>query len=98
MQCDILVDSPGRCAACTQQRKSLYILSKRVSKVGDRTHPSSHAPYTSLTTPEKHKRLSRLHSVARNSDKQIDRLRWRVRMNIINSRFFFFLCLSNFCL
>ena len=32
----------------------------------------------SLTTPEKHQRLSRLHSVARNSTKQIERLRQKI--------------------
>ena len=79
VQCDVLVDaSKTRCVPCTQQRKTLYVLTKRVSKIGDRTHPSSHAPYMSLTTPEKHQRLSRLHSVARNSTKQIERLRQKI--------------------
>ena len=40
-----------------------------------RTHPSSHTPYRSLSTSEKITRMHRLHSLQRNTHKQLERLK-----------------------
>ena len=39
------------------------------------THPSSHTPYFALTTPEKDKRLHRLHLESKRTKLQLDRFR-----------------------
>ena len=52
----------------------------------DRTHPSSRTKYTSLTTPEKHQRLQRLHSELRKTNKQIERLREKVAVLIMDGQ------------
>ena len=86
VKCDVIVSSSStsmRCVSCTQHRKTLSSIASRVRKSTayrkkDRTHPSSHTSYTSLTTPEKHQRLQRLHSELRKSSKQIECLREKV--------------------
>ena len=79
-QCDVVVDSSStRCVSCTKHRKTLSSSVSRISKSKeDKTHPSSHSKYSSLTTPEKNERLRRQHSELRKTNKQIERLRERV--------------------
>ena len=82
-QCDVIVpqSTPSRrCAACTKHRRSLSKLVSRAASghSDEHTHPSSHAPYSTLTTPEKDERLRRLHSEAKSSKLQLARLKAKV--------------------
>ena len=83
VQCAVLVPrstASKRCAACTRHRKSLASLASRAASglSGNRTHPSSHTPYSVLTTPEKDERLRRLRLEATKTKEQLERLRQRV--------------------
>ena len=44
----------------------------------DRTHPSSHTPFTSLTSPEKLERMHRLRSTTRVKQQKVERLKRRL--------------------
>ena len=91
-QCDVIVSSSSsymRCVSCTKHRKTLLSSASRIRKSTadiDRTHPSSRTKYTSLTTPEKHQRLQRLHSELRKTNKQIERLREKVAVLIMDGQ------------
>ena len=92
VQCDVIVSSSSsymRCVSCTKHRKTLLSSASRIRKSTadiDRTHPSSRTKYTSLTTPEKHQRLQRLHSELRKTNKQIERLREKVAVLIMDGQ------------
>ena len=75
--CDILVSkSDTRCSACSQYRGSLRaICSRHSNRKEDRTAPDSHTNYRYLSTPEKGRRLSRLHTSARNERKKSLRIK-----------------------
>ena len=79
--CTILVPKGGttdRCAKCCSYRNSLRALlshEKRKHTSAERTHPSSHTPYRSLSTSEKITRLHRLHTLQRSTHKQLERLK-----------------------
>ena len=75
--CELLVTQiDTRCTACTQYRKSLRAICSHQSqeKADNRTAPDSHTNYRYLSTPEKGRRLSRLHSSARSAKKNISRI------------------------
>ncbi len=69
---------PDSCTECNRYRCQLRaMLSNKKSKQpsADRTHPSSHTTYRALSTPEKIERMHRLHSLQRNTVKQLERLK-----------------------
>ena len=50
--CEILIQSSGRCISCNKQRRSLAAMVSR-PHTDDRTNPSSHTTYCNLTDAEK---------------------------------------------
>lgn len=83
--CDMLVtESRKRCSSCDGYRRYLNSMLYHASGKGrvdlDRTRPSSHTPFTSLTSPEKVERLHRLRSVSRVSQQKIERLKHRLQI------------------
>lgn len=69
-----------RCSRCDSYRKTLRTILSRSSQEGgsDRSHPSSHANYRYLTSPEKNERLHRLHNLTRSSAKQLQRMKDKI--------------------
>ena len=81
--CEILVPSTResrRCSCCSSYRNVLRAIVFRSSK-DDRTHPSSHTNYTALNSPEKNKRLHRLHVEAKNARQKLERLREKIGLD-----------------
>lgn len=65
------------CDMCRHYRSTLWALvgkSEGQKRTSDSTHPSSHTPFQSLTTPEKAGRYQREHTFRRSCQRQIDRL------------------------
>ena len=84
VDCETIVDltsKSGRCSACTKHRKSLSTMASR-KQSDDRTHPSSHTTYSSLSSPEKDERLRRLHHENIRLKSQIARLREKINVAI----------------
>ena len=84
INCETILDSTsksGRCLACTKHRKSLSTMASRKQN-DDRTHPSSHTTYSSLSTPEKDKRLHRIHHENVQLKSQIARLKEKINLAI----------------
>lgn len=83
--CDTVVtESKNRCSSCDGYRRYLNSMLYRATgkeRVDlDRTHPSSHTPFISLTSPEKVERLHRLRSLSRVSQQRIERLKYRLQV------------------
>jgi len=83
MECQKLLppNHPGeRCSRCDSYRKTLRTILSRSSQEGgaDQSHPSSHANYRYLTSPEKNERLHRLHNLTRSSAKQLQRMKDKI--------------------
>ena len=80
----LVEESRKRCLNCEGYRRYLNSMLYRAAgkeRVDiDRTHPSSHTPFTALTSPEKVERLHRLHSFSRVSQQKIERLKHRLQM------------------
>ena len=65
VNCDVLISptTSMRCSACLKHRVSLVTMTHRsYDRDEDRTHPSSHTPYSALSTSEKDDRLRRMHN------------------------------------
>ena len=81
--CEIAVTKENsRCQACVSYRRCLRIMLTRLESRTEfnkenRTAPCSRVNYCHLTTPEKNRRLSRLHSSLRSANRQIARLKAR---------------------
>ena len=57
VDCEIILDSrmkSGRCTVCTKHWKFLCTMASQLPKDDDRTHPSSHTPYSALHSPQVH--------------------------------------------
>ena len=82
--CEIAVAKENsRCQACISYRRCLRIMLTRLESRTEldkenRTAPCSRVNYCHLTTPEKNRRLSRLHSSLRSANRQIARLKARL--------------------
>ena len=77
--CEVLVKpSKERCASCSKHRNSLRAIISHKRTDHDRTHPSSHTRYAVLKTPEKEKRLKRLHNEAVLTRRKLQRLNSRI--------------------
>ena len=87
--CELLVpqqsESVGvvmRCGKCNEYRKTLNRMLFRIeSSKGnnpDKCHPQSHTNYRFLNTPEKDKRLQRLHQQSRINQQRAERLKVRL--------------------
>lgn len=80
--CEVLVaEREMRCPACTGYRPSLRAISSRdlrAVEADQRTAPDSHTNYRYLSTPEKDRRLSRLHAATRNTKKSITHMQARL--------------------
>lgn len=81
-RCGIAVErESSRCQECSTYRRTLNIMVTRLKNTADkenRTAPSSKVNYCHLSTPEKDKRLSRLHSSLRSANRRISRLEARL--------------------
>ena len=78
VKCEILIKantSMKICECCKKYRKTLTAMASRKQKDTDRTDPSSHTAYVHLSTPEKNKRLSRLHKDNKRAMLEIKRLK-----------------------
>ena len=82
--CKIVVAKENsRCQACVSYRRCLRIMVTRLesrteSDKENRTAPCSRVSYSHLTTPEKNRQLSRLHSSLRSANRRIARLKARL--------------------
>ena len=71
----------SRCQECSTYRRTLNIMVTRLKNSADKENrkaPSSKVNYCHLSTPEKDKRLSRLHSSLRSVNRRIARLEARL--------------------
>ena len=80
VDCDVIVNSmskSGRCSACTKHRRSLNTVASWLSS-DDKTHPSSHTTYATLSEPGKEERLHRLHNENTRLKSQIAHLKDKI--------------------
>ena len=78
-ECEVLVpraNTQSRCIRCNNYRRNLVVLLSRClqAKQVDGSDPQSHKNYRYLSTPEKDKRLQRLHQQHRMDRKKLARL------------------------
>lgn len=81
--CNMLVtESRKRCSSCDGYRRYLNSMLYHASGKGRVDPcPSSHTPFTSLTSPDKVERLHRLRSVSRVGQQKIERLKHRLQIS-----------------
>ena len=75
--CEILIQSSGRCNSCNKQRRSLAAMISH-PHTDDKTNPSSHTTYCNLTDAEKDERLRRLQQERKANQIKINRLKQQI--------------------
>ena len=81
VNCDVLISptTSMRCSACLKHRVSLVTMTHRsYDREEDRTHPSSHTPYSALSTSEKYDRLRRMHNDNKSMKRKINHLQKKI--------------------
>lgn len=85
IKCDYLISQGGgkRCDVCKHYRKTLTsMLARKENSTTDRTAPNSHVNYRYLSSPEKVKRIQRLHTLQRQTKLQLERMKARISQSI----------------
>ncbi len=69
-----------RCSSCVSYRKTLHAMLSRHDKSSSasKTAPDSHVNYRYLSTPEKVERLSRLHTLQRQTNLRLQRMKAKI--------------------